>query len=120
MKIILAEMQPCILYGLKVLLAEQPGYHLMGVAVCSDELFELMDHAPDLILLNMRLPGGTNETIMQRLKQLDPDLPVIVMSSRAEHRSQAIQAGATAFVCQAESVSKLLATLRTMKHPLSG
>ncbi|MBN1666096.1 MAG: response regulator transcription factor [Anaerolineales bacterium] len=116
MKIVLAETQTGILYGLKVLLAEQSGYQLMGVAVNADELFQLIELvSPDLLLLNVRLPGVTNEDLLQLLKQKWPTLNVVVMSARPEHRSRALQAGADGFVCQSEPATKLLATLRALE-----
>jgi DNA-binding NarL/FixJ family response regulator len=117
MKIVLAETQASILYGLKVLLAEQPGCQLMGVAVNSDELFQLIERvSPDLLLLSICLPGVNNEDLLQRLKQKWPALSVIVMSARLEHRRRALQAGADGFVCQSEPATKLLAALQTLEQ----
>jgi DNA-binding response OmpR family regulator len=56
---------------------------------------------PDVILLDLGLPGGDGFVVMERLRHLQQmeDTPIIVISGRdpAVNRERALQAGAQAF-----------------------
>lgn len=70
---------------------------------------------PDLVLLDLGLPGGDGFTVLRSLKQLAPlaGIPVIVFSARdpAVYRERALQAGAEAFLPKPLDNAELLAAL---------
>lgn len=73
---------------------------------------------PDLILLDLGLPGGDGYLVMQRLRSFPTlsGVPVVVITARAgtQHRDQAIQAGASYFLEKPVDNDDLLATLSTV------
>jgi len=69
---------------------------LVRCAASADEAREITAHdAPDLVLLDLRLPGG-GVTLLEALREDDPQVGVIMMSGRADAVStaQALQRGA--------------------------
>ena len=58
MQILLADNQPKVRFGLRVLLERQPGLKVVGEAVDAEDLLTQMEATcPDLILLGWELPG---------------------------------------------------------------
>ena len=83
---------------------------------------EARKHQPDLIILDLGLPGGDGFLLMERLK-IVPALaviPVIVVSARdarANHQ-RALKAGAKAFLQKPVDNAELLAVIRqTLGEP---
>jgi len=58
MQILLADNQPKVRLGLRVLLERQPGFKVVGEAANAEELLARIEaDRPDLVLLGWELPG---------------------------------------------------------------
>lgn len=56
--------------------------HAVSVAATAEQAFALLERQrPDVLLLDVRLPGMDGLTALARLHQLAPDLPVVVMTA---------------------------------------
>jgi len=109
MRIFIADSQPRVRYGLRVLLEQQPGWRVVGEAGDAQELLELVyDTCPDLLLLDYELPGMASAEILAQLQQTCPALRVIAMSGHDELRQVALEAGASSFASKTESPEKLV------------
>lgn len=71
---------------------------------------------PDVIILDLGLPGGDGYQVLRRLKVLGPlaSIPVIVLSARdpAVHREKSLEAGAIAFFQKPPDSDVLLELIR--------
>ena len=113
MRIILADhhAQPC--WALKMLLAEQPEFEIIGEAVDGEGLIVLAKtHLPDLVLVDSELPGVYIEDLIISLHALEPPPIVVVMSSEVENSRKLLKAGADAFVSKGDEPAWLLETLQ--------
>jgi len=76
---------------------------------------EARKHTPDLILLDLGMPGGDGFTVMNMLQEDEPEasIPVIVLSgrNRATHISQVREAGAALFLQKPADTEQLLAAI---------
>ena len=75
-----------------------------GRAFDSSESF-LAAHVPGLfscLITDLNLLGESGLALQQRLKTLEPSLPVIIISAQADHsaRAQALRSGALAFLAK--------------------
>ena len=113
MQILLADNQPQVRFGLNVLLEHQSGIEVVGEAAnARDLLAQSKTACPDLILLDWKLPKMQAEDLLANLREICPNVTVIVLSGRPEARQAALDAGADGFVGKYELPEKLLAAIR--------
>ncbi|HEY7315447.1 MAG TPA: sigma-54 dependent transcriptional regulator [Gemmataceae bacterium] len=56
--------------------------HSVSVAASAEQAFKLLDRQrPDVLVLDVRLPGMDGLTALARVRQMAPDLPVIVVTA---------------------------------------
>lgn len=112
MQILLADNQPQVRFGLCVLLEHQPGIKIVGEAAnARDLLAQSKTACPDLILLDWTLPKMKAVNLLAKLREICPNITVIVLSGRPEARQAALNAGADGFVGKYELPEKLLAAI---------
>lgn len=113
MRILLADDQARVRFALRALLAQQPGFEVVGEASSADDLVALlMTTRPDLALLDWELPGLAEGGGLPVLRKLCPRLAVTVLSSRPGAHRAAQAAGADAFVSKGDPPERLLEVLR--------
>ncbi|HZG73728.1 MAG TPA: response regulator [Chondromyces sp.] len=74
-------------FGIRILLNEvlqKEGYNTFQAANGIQALEIVDDHSPDLVLLDMKIPGMDGIEILKRMKQKDPDIKVIIMTAYGE------------------------------------
>ena len=70
--------------ALAEVIAATPGFHQVGEAASGPEMLRLVEAlAPDLALIEARLPGLDVEAVAQRLAALSPRTVVVLMSVEA-------------------------------------
>ena len=69
---------------------------------------------PDIVLLDLGLPLLDGQIVIERLRDLSPTTPIVVLSARAElsERVRALQAGADDFIPKPFSNEELVARLQ--------
>jgi DNA-binding NarL/FixJ family response regulator len=117
MRILLADVESNVRYGLQVLLEEQSDLQVAGEAADAEELMELVEAAcPDLLLMSWGLPGRQGADLLAALRRVCEGLYVIVLSGRPEARQAVLEAGADAFVSKVEPPERLLAAIAAAEH----
>jgi two-component system, NtrC family, nitrogen regulation response regulator GlnG len=92
------------------------GYRVQAASSASEGLTRVQDAAPDLVFLDCRLPDGDSTSVLQRLQEVRPRLPVVMISTDAtqETARRLGQLGASAYLakpCAPASVVALADTL---------
>lgn len=108
-KILVVEDAPDIRKGLTMVLQES-GYRTMPVADGREALREFYESQPDLVLLDLMLPGMSGAEICKRVRSVS-DTPVIFLSA-VDDEAQKIHAltiGADDYVVKGASMGELLA-----------
>ena len=114
-KILIVEDDPDVRKGMHVRL-QASSYDTFFATDAISGMAEARKHQPDLILLDLGLPGGDGFTVMERFKS-NPQLaviPIIIVSARTGHdnRVRAMKAGAKAFLEKPVDNAELLAVIR--------
>ncbi|ASS89534.1 MULTISPECIES: response regulator [Aeribacillus] len=74
-------------YGIRILLNEvfnKEGYQTFQAANGFQALEIAENHSPDLVLLDMKIPGMDGIEILKTLKKVNPDIRVIIMTAYGE------------------------------------
>jgi DNA-binding NtrC family response regulator len=113
-RILLVDDDPGVLKGLRGLLSDE-GFQPMEARSAAEaaRLLEAPEGPPDLVLLDLRMPGETGLELLARLPRPLP-APVVVLSGEASPAEavQALKLGATDFVEKPPSPERLLTALR--------
>jgi len=100
-RILLADDHAVVREGLRALLEQQPDIEIVAEAGNGEAALELLNmHAPDVIILDMKMPGFTAVETITAVKQQRPETQVLVFTSYAEDSQvrDALTAGATGYL----------------------
>jgi len=87
--------------GLRALLDQHPGFDVVAEAATAREALEKTElHDPDVVVMDIRLKGGSGIEACQEISTNHPDVKVIMLTSYAEDEMlfSAIRAGASGYV----------------------
>lgn len=120
LRVLVVDDEPPIRRFLRTSLAAQ-GYDIIEAEDGSKALEEVRRRPPDLLVLDLGLPGIDGLEVIQRLRGSGVALPIIVLSSRVDEagKVEALDLGADDYVTKPFGVDELLARIRTaMRHKL--
>ncbi|MCJ7840553.1 response regulator [Lederbergia sp. NSJ-179] len=75
-------------FGIRILLNEilqKEGYQIFQAANGPQALAITKEHDPDLVLLDMKIPGMSGPEILAEMKKINPDIGVMMMTAYGEH-----------------------------------
>lgn len=100
-RIVLVDDHEVVRLGLKSLLEHHPQFEIVGEAGTAKEAIEQVELIrPDVVLMDIRLPGASGVEACEEITQKYPDTKVIMLTSYAEDEMlfSAIRAGASGYV----------------------
>ena len=101
LKLLLVDDHEVVRLGMKALLSRHPDFVVVAEAATEeDAVSQALKHEPDIVLMDIRLAGGSGIEACQQIKQKLPETKVIMLTSFAEDELlfAAIRAGATGYV----------------------
>jgi len=104
------------------LILDREGYETIVASDGSQGLKMAQDEGPDLVLLDLMLPGMNGLDVLRRLRadSRTADLPVIVVSAQAQFTDKhaALDVGANAYVTKPFRRAELLPLIRSLLEGL--
>jgi len=100
-RILLVDDHEVVRLGLRALLERNPGFEVVAEAATAREAIErTMTFNPDVVVMDIRLPGGSGIEACQEITTRFPATKVIMLTSYAEDEMlfSAIRAGASGYV----------------------
>lgn len=101
MRIILVDDHEIVRLGLRTLLARYGQFEIVAEASDAPEALEMVAlHRPDVVVMDIRLPGKNGVEATQEITELFPDVKVIMLTSYTDEDVlfDAIAAGASGYV----------------------
>jgi DNA-binding NarL/FixJ family response regulator len=114
-RILIVDDHPAVRAGLVAVLRSEPGLVPVGSAAEEQEGWRLAQRArPDLVLLDLHLPGGNSLALCRRIKALDPRTKVLIYSAFAHEELSvaAALAGADGMLDKTEPMLELFDGIR--------
>ena len=103
--------------GLRLLLRENPGFEVVGDAFDTEAAWRAVNELkPDLIILDLELPGAGGMALALRLQQNFPDIKVVILTGHTEPQfvNEALRAGVQGYVSKMNASSQLIAALQAV------
>ena len=94
---------------------EKSGFRVVGEASNGEEAINLyLDKRPDVVLMDITMPGMDGLTALKRIRELDPAARVIICSALGQQRLivQAIQLGAKDFIVKPFQPQRVISALK--------
>lgn len=101
LRIVLVDDHEIVRLGLRALLARYAQFEIVAEANDAPEALEMVAlHHPDVVVMDIRLPGKNGVEVTQEITDLYPDIKVIMLTSYADEDVlfDAIAAGASGYV----------------------
>lgn len=114
-KILIADDHAIVREGLKQIVAEEKDMTVLGEAENAGTLMNLLEKDKwDIVILDINMPGRNGLEILKDIKQLYPDLPVLILSmfSEEQYGLRAIKAGASGYLKKVSAPDELVQAIR--------
>lgn len=101
--------------GLKRMLDDEPGFKVIGEARTGEEAINLTRQLkPDVVLMDIQMPGIGGLEATRRLLRVDPDLKVVIVTTYDNDvfPTRMIQAGALGYLTKGTSMQEMVRAIR--------
>jgi DNA-binding NarL/FixJ family response regulator len=118
-RVLLADDHRLFRDGLRTLLEQQPGLDVVGVVADGQAvLAQVGSCRPDVVLMDLSMPGLNGLEATRHLRDDHPGVAVIMLSMHADHRFvvEALRAGALGYVPKDCDIAELREAIRTVSR----
>jgi DNA-binding NarL/FixJ family response regulator len=116
-RVVLADDHTLVRSGIRRILEAQPGFEVVGEAADGAEALALVrETGPDVLVLDLNMPGTGGLDVLRALKAARPALKVAVLTMHAgrEYVARAMQGGADAYLLKDSAVQDLVAAVEAV------
>lgn len=113
-RILLADDHTMVRKGLKQILESDPEMSVVFEANNGNEAVEFVrTNSPDIVLMDITMPGQNGLEALKEIKRIRPSLPVIVLSMhpQEQYAVRALKAGAAGYVTKESAPDELLSAI---------
>lgn len=113
--VLIADDHPVVREGLRGMLAAEPGLTVVAEAASGDEAVTMtLAHRPDVVLMDLRMPGGDGVQATAGILAAVPGTRVVVLTTYETDADivRAVEAGATGYLLKDTPRADLVAAIR--------
>jgi two-component system invasion response regulator UvrY len=103
--------------GLRHIFEDYPAIRIAGEAVDGESALRMnRELRPDVVLLDVSLPGLSGFEVTTRLKQASPELGIVILTvhEQAPYPAQLLEAGAAAYLTKGCPATELVEAIKTV------
>lgn len=116
-RILIVDDHPVVREGLVQQINREAGLTVCGEAAnASQALSKIGELEPDLVVVDINLPGRNGLELMRDIRSQNPDLPLLVLSMHDENvfAERVLRAGGRGYISKQAGGDKLLVAIRTV------
>ncbi|MCQ8180495.1 response regulator [Methylomonas sp. SURF-1] len=116
-KVLLVDDHELVRSGIEALLAAEPDIYVVGVCNCGEQALQLVaQNPPDVVLMDINMPGIGGFEACRRLLQTQPNAKIIALSVHNDGPipQQLLKLGVVGFVSKASPVNEMVAAIKTV------
>jgi two-component system response regulator NreC len=116
-RVVLADDHGIVREGLRVLLRSAPDITVVGDAENGVSALSLAQQlAPDVVVLDLDMPGGDGITALREIQQKTPNVRVLILTMHAEHERllALLESGARGYLSKAAASTDLIEAIRVV------
>ncbi len=113
--VIVADDHTILRTSIALFLDDQEDIQVLGEAATGEEVLQLcQQNPPDLLLLDLNMPGKSGLDVLPQIRRMHPKTRVLVLTGRTEdaYIMRALQAGAHGYLLKTSSQEELLECVR--------
>lgn len=113
-RILIADDHGVLRAGLRALLNAEAGLEVVGEAADGHEVMRLLGElCPDVVVLDISMPGPDGVAITQQIKQVSPDARVLILTVHEDEGllRAAIRAGASGYILKRAAEAELISAI---------
>ena len=110
MKLLIVDDHPIVRAGLRRLLAQERDIEIREAAEGREAIAAFREQAPDIVILDLNLPGLGGLEVIKRLKLIEPRARILVLSMLDDpiYAMRALEAGASGYISKNEPPSQIV------------
>lgn len=118
-RVLLVDDHELVRIGIRRLLSDVPGIQVLGEAGTGEEAIDLVSKLkPNVILMDVNMPGMGGLEATKRIKRLEPDSKILVVTVYGDepYPSLVLQAGADGYMTKGASVDEMVLAIKTVSY----
>jgi DNA-binding NarL/FixJ family response regulator len=116
-RILVADDHSVVREGIRHVLERIPSCQVVGEAASGDEVLPLAErHEPDIVILDISMPGPSGLALTTQLKQRQPGVGILIltMHDNPEYVLEAVRSGADGYLLKDTAAADLPAAIRAL------
>ncbi len=93
---------------------ENDGYQVVSASNGEEGLIKFSEEKPDIVILDIHMPGLGGVEVLRKMKMLDPTVPVILSSAYQEFKSDLGTWASDAYILKSGDIGDLKRTVREL------
>jgi DNA-binding NarL/FixJ family response regulator len=116
MRVLIVDDHPMVIEGCRGILSGQPDIEVLEAVNAEQAMERFADTKPDVVILDINLPGISGFEFLRRLLRKDPDAKVIVftMNDDPVFAAQAVEQGARGYFAKNEDPRAFIKAIRAV------